>query len=544
MRTNEHATPERPRSAEAAAAAGQNHGTRVQGEAGAFTSILFESLPRDERLAELAEPGFFGDLNLDQVVAELAGPRAEYRLEPYFYLPLPDVDAVAYRHEVFRDLERDEVRAPVERFAEAMRRMREQLAQAQKLRVRLQRRAWLLDAIDVYCGAVEALAAGLAGLDLGARALRSLARYLADYASSGRFLSLTAETGALEQALSEVEYALHLQESRVTVERPEGQPDYAAEVEKTFARFEQGSVRSHLVTLHDHVEMNHVEERIAELVARLYPDTFRTLAGYCERHGAYLDPAIARFDRELQFYLGYLELVRRLRGAGLAVSYPEVSLRSKETEVAETFDLALAIKLVKSGEPVVVNDLELHGAERIFVVSGPNNGGKTTFARTVGQLHHLARLGLPVPGSRARLFLPDRIFTHFEREEEIETLRGKFEDELVRVHEILRRATAESLIVMNESFSSTTLDDARLVGGAVLERILELGSLGVYVTFVDELASLGEATVSMVSQIVPENPAERTYRVLRRPANGLAYAWAIADRYGLTYERLLRTLPP
>lgn len=244
----------------------------------------------------------------------------------------------------------------------------------------------------------------------------------------------------------------------------------------------------------------------------------------------------------MQFYVGYLELMKRLQATGLSFCYPEVSARSKEVAATATFDLALAVKLTREGGEVVGNDFHLQGPERMFVVSGPNNGGKTTFARTFGQLHHLAALGLPVPGRDARLFLPDRIFTHFEREEDIRTLRGKFEDELHRIHAILQEATADSVLIMNESFGSTTLRDAVVVGTEVMKRIIALDALCVFVTFVDELSSLSESTVSMMSTVVPDDPAVRTFNVVRKPADGLAYAAALADKYGLTTELLRRRI--
>ena len=202
----------------------------------------------------------------------------------------------------------------------------------------------------------------------------------------------------------------------------------------------------------------------------------------------------------------------------------------------------LARKLVANGVEIVANDFELSGPERILVVTGPNQGGKTTFARMFGQLHHLAALGLPVPARQAILFLPDRMFSHFEREEDIRSLRSKFEEELVRIHEILEQASGRSILIMNESFGSTTAADSLRVGRRVLERVIELDMICVCVTFVDELSELGDATVSMMSTVDADDLSRRTFRVIRKPADGLAYAVALAQRHGLGYDQLKRRL--
>ena len=514
----------------------------LPGSASRFHSILFGHPVRDADVDGLEEPDSFADLNLDQVLAAMTAGREQYKLEPFFFAPLHQVAAVRYRHEVLRDLERAEVAEPVRRFAGSLRLMREHLTQVEKLHYQLQKQSWFLDAVEIYCDAVHSLATDLSELVLGSRGLQGLRDYLAGYAASESFASVAAGTKALKEALARVRYAIRINGPRVTVITYTGEADYSAEVEETFGKFRQAAVRSHLAKLPDHTGMNHVEAKILDGVARLHPEVFQARADFCVRHRDYVDATIGRFDREVQFYLAYLETVERLREAGLPFCYPRVSADSKETAADQTFDIALASKLVPQGGSVVCNDFHLGGPERVFVVSGPNNGGKTTFARTFGQLHHLASLGLLVPGRKARIFLPDQIFTHFEREEDIETLRGKFDDELVRVREILERATSDSVIVMNESFNSTSLSDALFVGTEVMRQILELGCVGVYVTFVDEIASLGEATVSMVSQVVPENPAERTFKVIRKKADGRAYAWALAEKYGLSYERLMERI--
>jgi DNA mismatch repair protein MutS len=503
-----------------------------------FHSVLFAEPAEQAAAAAQDEPAYFTDLNLDQAVASLASGRGEYELEPFFHTRLWNLGTITYRHEVFRDLEDEALSAGIGEFAAGMRDLRRRLTQAGKLRHPYQRESWTLSATETYCQAVTGLEKVLGEADLGSRALRDVRDHVSDYTHSGRFTTLVANIRRVQEQLASLRYCMNIGGGKVTVTRYADEADYGAEVLAAFEKFKQAEAKSYRLVYKDYVDMNHVEEAVLSRVAMLFPEPFDALDDFCTRHRNFLDRTVEVFDREVQFYLAYMEFMGRLRNAGLSFCYPQVSDDSKAIVGREVFDLALADKLVAERKRVVPGDFHLDGPERVLVVSGPNQGGKTTFARTVGQLHHLAALGCPVPGTEARLFLCDQIFTHFERGENLADLTGKLQDDLVRVHDILQQATASSVVIMNEVFTSTTLDDAVALGTRVLEKLIELDLLCVCVTFVDELSRLGTSTVSMVSTVVPDNPAMRTFRIVRRPADGLSYALAIADKYGLTYERL------
>jgi DNA mismatch repair ATPase MutS len=502
-----------------------------------FHSILCEKTDDGAKRETLEAPVFFVDLNLDQIIDAVTAGKQEYNLKPFFNTPLNDIDAIKYRHEIFRDLENKKLFENIKSFSQKMRTMREHLAKADKLYYKYQKERWFLETIEIYCDAINCLVHDLSLADLKSRGFLAFREYVTDCANSERFTSLLAETKKLFDDLSSVKYCMLIKDASIKVRKYESEIDYSATVEETFEKFKQGAVKDYRVQFFGGpADMNHVEAAVLDLVARLYPNIFLDLDEYCAKNSGYLDETIAVFDREIQFYVAYLEFAAIFERAGLKFCYPQISDKSKEVYDYEGFDLALAYKLEKSS--VVCNDFYLKGKESVFVVSGPNQGGKTTFARTFGQLHYLASIGCPVPGREAQLFLFDRLFTHFEKEEDIKNLRGKLQDDLVRIHSILNQATSNSIIIMNEIFTSTTVQDAIFLSKRVMQKIIELDLLCIWVTFIDELASFGEQTVSMVSTVVPENPALRTYKIVRKRADGLAYAIAIAEKYRLTYDSL------
>ncbi len=501
-----------------------------------FESILSPQI-HDER--PVLPEDVLQDLALNQVFARIdeGAPTAKSA----FREPLGSVPEVKYRQAVFQALDRKPLRSAVENFLRSIAQCDYRDDQAAHARYAYEAELWHLRAVTEYVGLVEIfrieLHEALADSAGQSDGWDQLGRHVAAHQASPAFRALESEAIGLQEEVARVQYNALIRGPKVTVAQTDGEADLETAVLATFERFRQGDVADHRASFRA-PGLDHVQASMLELAARVHPEPFAHLQRFAGKTSQYRDRLLVQFTDEVRFYLAYLDYLEPMRKKGLSICYPTMSSETKKLSVDETWDLALAPRLLKNKEDVVTNDLELREDERILVISGPNQGGKTTMARVFGQLHHLAAIGCPVPGSQAQMYLCDRVLTVFERVERLDTLEGRLGAEVQRLHQMFDEATQRSVIVINEAFASTALHDARILTQDVLERISTLDALAACVTFIDELSRLSDKTVSMVSMVDPEDPAVRTFRVERHVADGRAYARALAAKHGLTLDQI------
>ncbi|MEV5650244.1 hypothetical protein AB0L57_18510 [Nocardia sp. NPDC052254] len=495
---------------------------------------------REGEHATTAQPGsaMISDLNLDRVFAEIAASGGSDSVDRLLRAPLLNSEDVEYRREVFEDLSAPEVRAQLETFSRSMGNIRRHLSALSAVRHPIVRSRLHLDFASAYCRTALSLQRGLDGVALASRGLRSWRAYVNAYVAGAEFEGLTSGCADVLAGLGEIRYSMRIDEHRMVIEEASGATDYAAEVERLFQPFAAGRAAGGPGDIRRSTDVHPVEERVLDELAQLFPLPFRRMMEYSDSCGDFLDPVIERVADEFQFYFSYLQLIDKLSDRGLEFCLPEVTDSFDGIRVEGAYDLALALKSFGEAELPVANDYHLSGDERIVVVTGPNQGGKSTFARMFGQVTYLASLGCPVPARYARTMLADGIWTHFERREQSIDAAGKLEGELTAINETLEHATDRTVIILNESFSSTATVDARHIGEKVLRKISGRKSIALFVTFLDELSGL-DGVVSMVAGVGAE-PTLRTFKVERKPADGRAYAVALADQFDLSYDAVVR----
>jgi len=217
--------------------------------------------------------------------------------------------------------------------------------------------------------------------------------------------------------------------------------------------------------------------------------------------------------REAAFLLGCATLEQRLRDLGLAVSFPEARPVGRELAATALVDVGLAMR---TGRPVVANDLVADGAAAV-VVTGANQGGKSTLLRAVGLAQLMAQAGMFVGAASLRTAVAARLHSHFRREEDDALESGKLREELLRMSAIVDRVSAGDLVLSNESFASTNEREASRIARQLLDGLVEGGLRVAMVTHLTEfsrdLAAEGRPDVVFLRAERAADGA-RTFRVV------------------------------
>jgi DNA mismatch repair protein MutS len=285
-----------------------------------------------------------------------------------------------------------------------------------------------------------------------------------------------------------------------------------------------------------------------------------------ERYSRIAIGALSQLGAELALLLGEARLVERLRSAGLPVCRPDsADADERYTELVDMYDVGLALALTPATDTVVTNDAHFDDRlGRVWVLTGPNRGGKSTFTRAIGLAQVFFQVGLCVPARSARMSPVDAIYTHFPSGEDVRPGLGRLDAEAERMAEIFHQATPRSLILLNEALSGTSALEALDLARGLVRALRLLGARAIYVTHLHELAN----TVDEINATTPGDAlvasllagssgdgcttpgaipgatlgARRTYRVVPGPPTGMSFAAEIAEQHGISFAQLARLL--
>lgn len=497
---------------------------------------------------ELEEPECFRDLNLRQLTRTIMAERPGYDLTPYFYEMNIDKEDIIYRHEVMRDLEHEAVYKAVTDFSVCMCQLQKYLEYYETVPFDVQKNCWLLNAASLYGEGLLTLQQALAGAELQSEGMKEFLSYLSERVASNDFMDMLAKSREIKQKLQEIRFTLDVKKDKIFILPTVDESCYTQSIQQFFLKNEgldneaeraENSGMMIPLLLDGKLELTELEQSIIKRIEEKNAAVFKQLQDFKLITPDFVPAAIKEYHNEVQFYLAFLRFRNDMRRFGFSFTYPEFS---EEPPCMKGFyDLALAYKNAYEGTAVIVNDAHYREKELFFVVTGPNQGGKTTFARALGQIVYFSKIGLPVAGEFCRLPLFAGIMTHFEMEESMMSGEGKLKEELGRLKPMLEKTDTKQFVIINELFTTAATYDATIMGKRVLEHFVKDCCYGIYVTHIAELAEETGQVVSLVAGVDQASGA-RTFQIRRKKAEGNGYATALVEKYRLSYHDLMERL--
>lgn len=498
-------------------------------------SILDLEQPESENASRA---GFFWDLNLNQIIDSIQMQSPQYNISKMYYRFPLDEDCAEYRRAIYGDIKQAEIYECLSLFSERMRRVAAAEGCRETVKTELQRKAWHVSAAYGYCTAVSGLQAALSEKNFRSEGLRRLSEYLDDSTGQEAFRKCRNEASLIQRMLEELHLILEIEENRIVItQRRENGQENGAYAKK----LRYGGDERKMPPFFGGPGMSPLEEGIFHTFRKKNPEIFDRIEAFAEEYPAFEDQVILRLEQEIQYYLAFRRFEEKMKEQGFDFCVPEKN-GNRKMEAEGLYDLALACANCVRGRAVVSNDFVYREGERFFVVGGPNQGGKTTFARSLGQLVYFAGMGLDVPAARAKVPYFAALLTHFSVEESLGSGKGKLKEELMRLVPMMKEQAEGAFVIINELFTTAAHYDGCVMGKRVLNHFIEKGCMGIYVTHLKELGNSMEGVTALTAMLDGSRERKRTYKISRDKMESVGYAEDIVNKYGLTYQELHRRL--
>lgn len=253
---------------------------------------------------------------------------------------------------------------------------------------------------------------------------------------------------------------------------------------------------------------------------------------------------------EIIFYIRFAELVDKMKEKNLPVCKPLAVSDDRVAYGEDIYNIKLAIKRTNGEEfDIIGNDITFDNEQRIYVMTGPNRGGKTTFTQAVGHCFLLAQAGIYVPATKFNYSPVDNIYTHFPADENETVDLGRLGEESKRLSDIFKVATDKSLLLLNESLATTNVAEGVFIAKDVIKAMAYLGVRSVFNTHMHELAhhldeyNSDDSYRSKVQSLVTGmKDGNRSFKCEIAPPQGVSYAKDIAEKYGVTYDQIKKNI--
>lgn len=253
---------------------------------------------------------------------------------------------------------------------------------------------------------------------------------------------------------------------------------------------------------------------------------------------------------ELMYYIRWAEYIEKLRAGGAVFSKPSVHTGNEKNfmhymNAKGVYNIKLAAFKTEESENIVTNDLAFDEKHRVYILTGANRGGKTTITQCIGQLFVLAQGGIYIPGEEFDFSPADCVYTHFPADEDKTLDLGRLGEECRRFKEIFNNATGKSLMLLNETFSTTSFEEGYYIAKDSVRAILSKGIRTIYNTHMHKLAfdideiNSEDSEAGAYSLVIRNEGSQRSFRTEIAPPSGKSYAGDIARKYGVTYDMLI-----